>query len=267
MFAVMKELVRQKYPRALYPEHPRATRRRPRAARLQALLPRRRRATPASSTTWPTRRPCCRPRSRAEPIVPVLRAAAAFVLCTSAAAAAPPAHPLRVSADGRHLVQADGRPFFYLADTAWSLFHRLTREEADLYLRNRAAKGFTVDPGRRPLGERRPAHAERLRRAAARRERPAPAERGVLRPRRLGRRPGGRARASPSPSSPPGATSGTAGRTSPARRSSTTRPPPATSPASSVAATARARSSSSSAATGTSRRRRTSRSRGPSRRG
>jgi len=53
-------------------------------------------------------------------------------------------HPLRVGPDGRHLVQADGRPFFYLADTAWSLFHRLTREEADLYLRNRAAKGFTV---------------------------------------------------------------------------------------------------------------------------
>jgi hypothetical protein len=49
-----------------------------------------------------------------------------------------------VSGDGRHLVQADGRPFFYLADTAWSLFHRLTFEEADLYLRNRAAKGFTV---------------------------------------------------------------------------------------------------------------------------
>jgi len=53
-------------------------------------------------------------------------------------------HPLRVSPDGRHLLRADGRPFFYLADTAWSLFHRLTRDEADLYLRNRLAKGFTV---------------------------------------------------------------------------------------------------------------------------
>ena len=53
-------------------------------------------------------------------------------------------HPLRVSPDGRHLLRADGRPFFYLADTAWSLFHRLTRDEADLYLRNRRAKGFTV---------------------------------------------------------------------------------------------------------------------------
>jgi hypothetical protein len=61
-----------------------------------------------------------------------------------ASAAAPTGHPLRVAADGRHVVQADGRPFFYLADTAWSLFHRLTREEADVYLRNRAAKGFTV---------------------------------------------------------------------------------------------------------------------------
>ena len=53
-------------------------------------------------------------------------------------------HPLHVAEDGRHLVQANGQPFLYLADTAWQLFHRLTREEADAYLRNRAAKGFTV---------------------------------------------------------------------------------------------------------------------------
>ena len=50
-------------------------------------------------------------------------------------------HPLRVAADGRHIVQASGRPFFYLADTAWSLFHRLTREEADLVKGARMAKG------------------------------------------------------------------------------------------------------------------------------
>lgn len=37
-----------------------------------------------------------------------------------------------------------GRPFFWLADTAWELFHRLTREDADRYLRNRAALRFTV---------------------------------------------------------------------------------------------------------------------------
>lgn len=51
---------------------------------------------------------------------------------------------LKVSDNRRHLVTEDGRPFFWLGDTAWELFHRLNREEADLYLRNRAAKGFTV---------------------------------------------------------------------------------------------------------------------------
>ncbi len=51
---------------------------------------------------------------------------------------------LKVSSDGRWLVWADGKPFFYLGDTAWELFHRLNREEADLYLRDRASKGFTV---------------------------------------------------------------------------------------------------------------------------
>lgn len=49
-----------------------------------------------------------------------------------------------VSDNGRFLQYADGRPFFYLGDTAWELFHRLSREEADLYLSDRAAKGFTV---------------------------------------------------------------------------------------------------------------------------
>jgi hypothetical protein len=76
-------------------------------------------------------------------------AASTLALLPAAAAAtgAVPAerlHPLRVAADGRHLLQADGRPFLYLADTAWALFHALTFDEADLYLRNRAAKGFTV---------------------------------------------------------------------------------------------------------------------------
>jgi hypothetical protein len=48
------------------------------------------------------------------------------------------------SEDRRFLVHDDGTPFFYLGDTAWELFHRLNREEAELYLRDRAAKGFTV---------------------------------------------------------------------------------------------------------------------------
>jgi hypothetical protein len=51
---------------------------------------------------------------------------------------------LRVSDNHRFLVTTDGKPFFWLGDTAWELFHRLNREEADRYLSNRAAKGFTV---------------------------------------------------------------------------------------------------------------------------
>lgn len=51
---------------------------------------------------------------------------------------------IEVAPGGRHLQTEDGRPFFYLGDTAWALFHRLTREEADQYLEDRAAKGFTV---------------------------------------------------------------------------------------------------------------------------
>jgi hypothetical protein len=51
---------------------------------------------------------------------------------------------LKVS-DNRHfLVKDDGTPFFYLGDTAWELFHRLNREEAERYLKNRAEKQFTV---------------------------------------------------------------------------------------------------------------------------
>ena len=51
---------------------------------------------------------------------------------------------LKVSDNKRFLVKADGSPFFWLGDTAWELFHRATREDADRYLKNRADKGFTV---------------------------------------------------------------------------------------------------------------------------
>ena len=43
---------------------------------------------------------------------------------------------------GRYLAWEDGTPFFYLADTAWELFHRLTREEIAVYFTTRAAQGF-----------------------------------------------------------------------------------------------------------------------------
>ncbi|MFC2123628.1 glycoside hydrolase family 140 protein [Bacteroidota bacterium] len=51
---------------------------------------------------------------------------------------------LKVSENQRFLVQEDGTPFFWLGDTAWELFHRCDREEADMYLEKRAGQGFNV---------------------------------------------------------------------------------------------------------------------------
>jgi Protein of unknown function (DUF4038)/Putative collagen-binding domain of a collagenase len=50
---------------------------------------------------------------------------------------------LKVSDNRRFLQYDNGEPFFYLGDTAWELFHRLDREEVELYLTTRAAQGFT----------------------------------------------------------------------------------------------------------------------------
>jgi len=51
---------------------------------------------------------------------------------------------LKVSENRRFLVYEDGTPFFWLGDTAWELFHKLDREEAELYLSNRAERKFNV---------------------------------------------------------------------------------------------------------------------------
>ncbi len=52
--------------------------------------------------------------------------------------------PLRVSENGRHLVNNDGKPFFWLGDTAWELFHRTKKAEAEAYFKQRAEQGFNV---------------------------------------------------------------------------------------------------------------------------
>ncbi|KXI26903.1 glycoside hydrolase [Paraglaciecola hydrolytica] len=51
---------------------------------------------------------------------------------------------LQVSTNGRFLQYQDGQPFFWLADTAWLLFQKLSREEAERYLDDRKDKGFNV---------------------------------------------------------------------------------------------------------------------------
>ena len=51
---------------------------------------------------------------------------------------------LKVSDNHRFLVFENGKPFFYLGDTAWELFHRLSKADAEKYLENRRQKGYTV---------------------------------------------------------------------------------------------------------------------------
>ena len=50
---------------------------------------------------------------------------------------------LYVSENGRYLMQ-EGRPFFWLGDTAWLMLQKLDEEEMRCYLRNRAEKGYNV---------------------------------------------------------------------------------------------------------------------------
>ena len=54
------------------------------------------------------------------------------------------AQTLRISSNKRFIETEAGKPFLWIGDTAWELFHKLNREDATLYLKNRAAKGFTV---------------------------------------------------------------------------------------------------------------------------
>ena len=51
---------------------------------------------------------------------------------------------IEVSENNRFLVTEDGNPFFWMADTAWELFHRCTLKETKMYLETRAQQGFNV---------------------------------------------------------------------------------------------------------------------------
>ncbi|TNF41862.1 MAG: DUF4038 domain-containing protein, partial [Cytophagales bacterium] len=52
--------------------------------------------------------------------------------------------PIQVHPDQKYLMTAEGEPFFWLADTAWELFHRLDEKEATDYLDTRQKQGFNV---------------------------------------------------------------------------------------------------------------------------
>ncbi len=53
-------------------------------------------------------------------------------------------YTLRVSNNRKYLQLPGNKPFLWLGDTAWELFHKLSIKDAELYLRNRARKGFTI---------------------------------------------------------------------------------------------------------------------------
>lgn len=86
-------------------------------------------STPAPSTSPPT---AAGPTPTGSP----------FPTATSTAIAGGPRGPVRVQ--GRNLVDASGKPFIWIADTAWDLPGRLTREQVIRYLDTRRAQGFTV---------------------------------------------------------------------------------------------------------------------------
>ena len=52
--------------------------------------------------------------------------------------------PVRVARDHRHLEQADGTPFFWLADTTWNGARVSTPKDWDLYARIRSSQNFSV---------------------------------------------------------------------------------------------------------------------------
>ncbi|MDO8544943.1 MAG: DUF4038 domain-containing protein [Opitutaceae bacterium] len=62
---------------------------------------------------------------------------------------------LHVAPNGRTFVDAAGKPFFWLGDTAWMLFQATDRDEGEFYLETRARQGFTVIQAALMMGEER----------------------------------------------------------------------------------------------------------------
>ena len=71
---------------------------------------------------------------------------AALHIASTALAAwtVPPEYAITPSSDGHFFQQSDGTPFFWQADTAWLLFHRLNYSECETYLSDRASKGYNM---------------------------------------------------------------------------------------------------------------------------
>jgi hypothetical protein len=73
-------------------------------------------------------------------LLKIAAAAIIFASCTTQTSN----KSLVVCDNSKYLTYPNGKPFLWIGDTAWELFHRLDREKAVEYLENRAEKGFTV---------------------------------------------------------------------------------------------------------------------------
>lgn len=67
-----------------------------------------------------------------------------LIICLLVLIAASSFAQIRVSDNHRFLADQSGKPFFWLGDTDWELFHRMTREEAEEFLETRRRQGFNV---------------------------------------------------------------------------------------------------------------------------
>jgi Protein of unknown function (DUF4038)/Putative collagen-binding domain of a collagenase len=86
-------------------------------------------------------------RSRESEVAAVMRLVAwavVLLFVRGAAAHGATVYPLKLSANGRYLVDQDGTPFRTQGDTAWSIIANLTHAEAEVYLSDRLAKGFNT---------------------------------------------------------------------------------------------------------------------------
>lgn len=70
--------------------------------------------------------------------------AACCLIATATATPNLPNYAIAPSKDGRFFVDSAGEPFFWQADTSWALFHRFNLSEIEMYLDDRAAKGYTM---------------------------------------------------------------------------------------------------------------------------
>jgi len=74
----------------------------------------------------------------------IFRAVLFIIVVFCAASASFAANGLRIDSSGRHFIDSNGAPFFFLGDTATRMNHMLNHEEIDLYLSTRASQGYTV---------------------------------------------------------------------------------------------------------------------------